>query len=122
MKNKKKALAFVASSILVFPIAFASAQGKDLTTAASNIQKIIAMLTQAAYMLAFLAFFYGIATLLFSKSDELKKKGTQIMIWSIIAIFVMTSIWGIVKVLQGTLGAEDNQAVDVVVPTLKFNQ
>lgn len=99
------------------------AAGKGLTTAASNIEQLIQTGTKIAYMLAFLAFFWGIAMFLFNAGDdEKRKKGMSIMIWSIVAIFVMTAIWGIVGVLSSTLGADNsNGPKDINIPTINFN-
>jgi len=92
----------------------------DLTTTTTNLQTVIQTATYIAYTLAFLAFFWGLAMLLFSKSEEQKKNATHTLIISIIVIFVMTSIWGLVKVLQGTIGANDNTVQDVQIPGIHF--
>ena len=58
--------------------------------------------------MALLAFFWGLAKYIFHSNDEEKKaEGKNIMIWGIVALFVMASVWGIVKfigdaVLGGT--------------------
>ncbi len=108
-------LVFVAASP-----ALTFAQNPSLTTAANNITGIIQILTTAAYMLAFLAFFWGLAMYQFKAGEDDKGKGIKLMITSIIVIFIMTSIWGIVKVLRGTLGANDNSVNDVQIPGIQF--
>ncbi len=51
--------------------------------------------------LALFAFFWGLAMFIFTTgSAEGRQKGVQIMIWGIIAIFVMVSIVGIVAVIR----------------------
>ncbi len=90
-------------SALTFPL-LASAQG--------TFQSILVMFGNLvntaipfALALGFLAFFWGLALFLFSVgSDEGRKKGGMIMLWGIIAIFVIVSIAGIVQVIQGSLG------------------
>ncbi|PIR83701.1 hypothetical protein COU18_03440, partial [Candidatus Kaiserbacteria bacterium CG10_big_fil_rev_8_21_14_0_10_51_14] len=52
---------------------------------------------------------------------EEKSKGLQTMIWGIVAIFVMVSIWGLVRILQSTLGIRGDEAgmrpsVPIIVP------
>ncbi len=106
--------------VVLLPVAAFAA---DLNTGANNIIKLIQTATRAAYMLAFLAFFWGLAMFLFNAGNEEKrKKGMGIIIWSIVAIFVMTSIWGIVYVLRGTLGADTNSTGDMYVPGIQFGQ
>ena len=53
---------------------------------------------------ALLAFSWGLAMYLFNFSgkDEDKKKGRELMVWGIIAIFAIVSIAGIVALLQNT--------------------
>jgi len=115
----KRVLAITAlSAIAIMPLMTFAAQ--DLNQAALNIQKLIKTATTIVYMLAFLAFFWGLAMFLFSGNEEKKKNGVQTLIWSIVVIFVMTSIWGIVKILQGTLGATDTQVQDVQIPGIDF--
>ena len=121
--NKKILSTISAGVAIALPIAaFAQVYGgNNLVTAAVNIQTIIVYATRIAYMLAFLAFFWGIAMFLFNAGDdEKRKKGMSIMIWSIVAIFVMTAIWGIVAVLSNTLGANDATPQDINIPTVNF--
>lgn len=37
-------------------------------------------------------------------NEEKRKQGKQYMIWGIIALFVMVSIWGLVAILTNTFG------------------
>ena len=49
-------------------------------------------------------------------SEESKKaKGRNFMIWGIIALAVMVSVWGLVGILENTFG------INNVLPTLKSN-
>ncbi len=41
------------------------------------------------------------------QSGEEQEKGKSYMIWSIVAITILMSIWGIVKIFQSTFGADD---------------
>ena len=59
---------------------------------------------------AILAFFFGLARFIFSAGDELKRKeGKSIMIWGLVALFVMTSVFGIIRLFQSTLETESNR-------------
>lgn len=51
--------------------------------------------------LAVIAFFYGLVKYLFFKSGD-AQEGIKLMLWGVIAIFVMVSIWGIIRLLQAT--------------------
>lgn len=53
--------------------------------------------------LAFLAFFWGIAKYIFSAGDEQKKaSGKDVMLYGLIALFVMVSVWGLIGILKNT--------------------
>lgn len=49
------------------------------------------------------AFLYGLVTYMYRGGDEKKRKeGIQFMVWSVVAFFVMISIWGLVNLLGAT--------------------
>jgi hypothetical protein len=52
--------------------------------------------------LAIIAFFYGLVRYLFTEGAEGKAAGLKIMLMGVITIFVMVSIWGLVRLLQST--------------------
>lgn len=52
--------------------------------------------------LAIVVFFWGLIKYLYSVSSENASQGLQIMMYGVIAIFVMVSIWGIIRLLQNT--------------------
>lgn len=56
------------------------------------------------FAVATLVFLYG--TIMFIKEDntEKKEKGRQFMIWAIVGLAVMFSVWGLVGVLENTFG------------------
>lgn len=56
------------------------------------------------FLLAIAVFFLGIIRYIFSSGNsERRKEGTQFMIYGVIALFVMVSVWGLVAFLQGTV-------------------
>src|SRR3989339_349511 len=50
--------------------------------------------------LAVVLFIYGVLTLILSEGGEKQKEGKDQMIWGIVAIVVIVSIWGLVALLQ----------------------
>lgn len=68
-----------------------------------TIGDLIELATPIVVALALLYFFWGLAQYILNAGDENKKKeGREIMIWGIVALFVMVSIWGIINVIQDT--------------------
>jgi len=51
--------------------------------------------------LAIVVFFWGLITYLVNVGEE-KAKGLSTMFYGVLAIFVMVSIWGIIRLLQNT--------------------
>lgn len=63
--------------------------------------------------LAIVVFFWGLIKYLWSMDTENAHEGLKIMFWGLIAIFVMVSIWGIIRLLQNTLSVT---STDPVIP------
>lgn len=69
----------------------------------SIIIGIINSLVPVVFGLALLAFFWGVSLLLFNASDAGKRdEGKRIIVWGIVALFIMVSIWGFVNLLTST--------------------
>ena len=57
------------------------------------------------FTLATAGFIYGIVQFFLNPDNEEKRKsGKSFMIWGIISLFVMVSLWGLVGVLSNTFG------------------
>lgn len=71
---------------------------------------LVNLATPIVVALALLYFFWGLATYILNASnDEKKKEGKNIMIWGILALFIMVSVWGIINVVRDTFNLDDNQ-------------
>lgn len=72
---------------------------------------IISVLSPAAYLLIGLAvvfFLVGVVKFMVSAGDETKRKeGRTMMIYGIIGLFVMVSVWGLVNLLSNTFDLGD---------------
>jgi hypothetical protein len=79
---------------------------------AQTLQRILVMISDVMGMLipmalsaALIAFFWGLAKFIWNSGNaETRQQGMSIMISGIAALFVMVSIWGLVALLQRTLG------------------
>jgi uncharacterized membrane protein (GlpM family) len=57
------------------------------------------------FTLAVVMFLWGVVQYVINSDEEAKKeKGRQFMLWGIIALAVMVSVWGLVGILSGTFG------------------
>ena len=93
-------------ALLLAPKAFVAAQ--DPTWFVSLISQTHGLLTKGIPLLlsiALLIFIWGIVTFI-SKSgnEEAVIEGKRKMIWGIVALFVLVSVWGLVALLQQLTG------------------
>lgn len=95
---------------MAFVPTLALAQGGFLNTVgnlAGQFRGILDLLVPIVFTMGILAFFYGIFKYIFSQGSEDKVDGKHIMLWSLVAIFVMASLFGIIKLAQNTLGIQE---------------
>lgn len=115
---KKYLLASLALSSVPF---FAFAQG-DLGNVGDLVESlgtIVDTATPIVVGIALLAFFWGLAKYIFSANDDEKKKeGRNIMIWGVVALFVMVSVWGLVRFIGDALDIE--QGGDIPIPEVNL--
>lgn len=90
--------------MLVSPM-LASAALAGLNTFVQAIQGIIDLLIPLLLGLAIVAFFWGLVKYIANASDEAaKESGKTLMIWGMVAIFVMVALWAIIGFFQTELG------------------
>jgi len=74
---------------------------KDLIRAVGSL---IDPLIAIAASLALLTFFWGLFKFIFAQGSETSKlEAKQIMGWGLIALFVMVSVWGIIRFMQSAI-------------------
>lgn len=58
--------------------------------------------------LTVLVFMYGLMKYMFkgASSDTARTEGRKLMLWGLVGIFVMVSVWGLVSILASTIGHE----------------
>ena len=69
------------------------------------IQGLIATAFPIMVGVALLTFFWGMVRSISTYGDKAGvEKGRNIMLWGVLALFVMVSVWGLVHFIQGALG------------------
>lgn len=93
--------AYILIALFLFPF-FGYAQTLDwFTNVVAGVKSVLAILIPVFIALAFLVFVWGLITFIAaSGSDSAKEEGKRRMIWGVLALFVITAIWGILAVLQ----------------------
>ena len=130
--NLKHTLAIFRASFLTVLLTLAPATyAQAPSTNGQPINRLGAFLNQFIYLisnilvplifaLAFVVFIYGIFQyfILGGANEEKRDTGKQLMIWGFIGFFVMVSVWGILNLLTGSFGLNNDTRPDL--PT--FNQ
>lgn len=108
MKNFIKVSSIAA--LLALPVSVFAAQ--TLSQVFTTVGELIGTLTPIIVALALMAFFWGLAmyVLNFSGEDKDKKKGRDMMVYGLLVLFVMVSVWGIVNILQQTFSINDAES------------
>ena len=103
----KKALVFSSLVAVLSPLAvFAQAPNTTyISNFLSQFGTIVTSLPPILIGLAVVLFLWGLVKFLFAADDDdAKKSAKSLMIWGLVAILVMVSIWGIIALLQNFLG------------------
>jgi hypothetical protein len=95
---------FLISILTLFPV-IAFAQPQTFAQVVDTILGIGNLLMPFLVALALFLFIYGLAKFL-SKggSDESIQEGKKLMLWGIISLFMILSVWGIVRILLQSFG------------------
>ena len=93
------------AALLAYPsIAFAQAP-KDLGGVANLFLKILTWFVPVLISAALILFLIGVARFIWNLDNEQERSaGKKLMIWGIIALAAMISIWGLVEILLDTFG------------------
>jgi len=116
----KKIFSIILASISFLPLlSFAAADSTNscakITLDTSSIGKILNYFTclikesvmPLLITLAVVGFIWGVIQFfLGAENEDKRKKGKQFMIWGLIAIFVIVSVWGLVGVISSTFGID----------------
>lgn len=110
-----KKISFVGVLALMPMLVFADTVGDVLDT----MGDLVGTATPIVVALALLYFFWGLATFILSAGDEDKRnKSRGVMIWGIIALFIIVSVWGLIGLVQQTFGLDTDTSIDI--PTVEL--
>lgn len=94
--------------ILALALAFipAAVHAQTIKSFLETAQRIVATAIAPVLALALLSFFLGVIQYLGAaqRSSEAAIKGRNVLVWGIVVLFVLVSIWGIVEIVRETFG------------------
>ena len=112
---KYSPIVFTFVALLLPAVAFAEA-ARTFQELAADVVEILDATTAVLIVAGIVVYFYGISTNILNFSDDAAEKVRTYFFWGIIVLFVMVSIWGILRLLQNTLfgGSFNNPAAGEV--------
>jgi uncharacterized membrane protein len=117
MKKTFLKIGALSAAIALPMIAGAQQALNQLQTLINSFGRIVSTLIPIAFAIGVLAFFWGLGKWIFSAGDEgARDEGKNIMIWGLVALFVMSSVWGIVRLAQTTLGVDSGNTNQINLP------
>ncbi len=107
--NMKKTLASASALLFALPLAASAQSLQPLANLIGAIGRLVGALVPILITLALVVFFWGLVRYLMSAGGKGgHDKGKQLMIWGLVSLFVMVSVWGIVRLAQDALGINPN--------------
>ncbi len=108
----------------VLPVISFAQDFKPVNKLTGGFADIIATLIPLVLALALLFFFWGLAQFIHSlnQGDTALADGKRKLMWGVIALFVMVSIWGIISYMQKSLKIEGGGAMDVPTVNIPYSQ
>ena len=104
----------LATLALAPALAFAQTLG-NLETLLRSIGRLVDIALPVVVAIALLAFFWGLVKFIFAQGDETAKTDAKkIMLWGLIALFVMVAVWGLIRFIGTALGI--GQGDTIIVP------
>lgn len=103
-------------------VAFAApfvALAQNLQSVFSTIQNLLNLIIPILITLAVVLFFWGLARYIWSAGGDEKEGGKQIMIWGLVALFVMVSVWGILGLFGSTFNIQQGGSGSNLIPRVQ---
>lgn len=93
---------------------------KPVNTLTNSVADIVSTLIPLVVGLALLFFFWGLAQFIYSlnQGSEALAVGKRKLIWGVVVLFIMVSIWGIISYMQRSLKIQGGGSMDV--PTVNI--
>ena len=90
------------ATLAFFPLVSFAALG-NISSLVTDIGAIVKLIIPILFAVALLGFFYGLVLYIFSGEHD-AEKAKKYMLWGVVALFVMASVWGLVAFLGNAIG------------------
>ena len=110
--KKKLAMYIFGINSIFFPVIALAQAPQDLIGVIDILLTLFRAFIPLLFVLALVFFLWGAAKYIYQADDATARaEGSKTMLYGVIALFVMVSIWGLVGLLGGTFG------IDTVIPS-----
>ena len=121
ISHLKTKIALSSAFLLALPfVSLAQFGGNtDMTSFGAQIITFInGVLVPFVFAVALLLFIYGMYLYFIQGADEpdTRDTGKTYLIWSIVALVLMVSVWGITNLIAGGFGFDDDDAINSLIP------
>ncbi len=89
---------------------------KDLKWLIGLFISLLNRIMPLIFTLALVVFLWGALKFVRTESDEERKTGREFMLWGIIGLFVMFSVWGLVNILVNTFSLDTSTTIPRIAP------
>jgi len=105
-----KKISLVTAGLLGLMPVLASAQQTIDNFITGTFATFLGNLVPIFITIGVLYFIWGVIMYVIADDEEAKSSGKNRMIWGLIGMFVIVSFWGLINVLQTTLGVQNDSA------------
>ncbi len=107
----------ILGSLYFVPVLALAQNLGGLVTLVQQMQTVLNNIYPFLFGLAIIYFFWGVAKYILSAGDpKAAAEGRSIMIWGIVALAVMASIYGLIYFLQNSFGVNANNTTVTLPP------
>lgn len=114
----KKSIAFITASASFLPMIAFAQSGTQIYSIIGIVQNILNFIVPLIITLGIIYFIYGVVGYATAKDEEKRKESREIMIYGIIGLFVIVSIWGLIRFLGSATGVGQGGINCLTNPTL----
>ena len=121
MKKIKLSTTLLVGFLATYSQVFAATGENGIKGLLGTISDLVNTSIGILVTLALAVFFWGLVKYIFHLGgDKAIEGGKRLMIYGVIALFVMTSVWGLVNYLRDFLGVAESPAarVDTILPNI----
>jgi hypothetical protein len=105
----------ILGSLYFIPVLAFAQSLTGLVTLVTEMQNVLNNLYPFLFGLAIIYFFWGVAKYILAAGDpKAAAEGRSIMIWGIVALAVMASIYGLIFFLQNAFGVNANNTTPIL--------